>query len=590
MFSTSREKVFSLENNIGVEYEFRKNSGLKLTSLIGIGPNGPRYSIKHICNFWPEVVRLVQTKESSSGTTELSAEIILHFSEGDENNKSKPTLVPLKPLDRVDWANDVDIRCALNPAGGNAGVHIANIVRHFCHIIKTKNMAVKKTILDRIGTHNIDKVSVFFTGDKLIWPENLNEEDRPEVGWEPLLNTRLAVDPNISEQDAEAGMMRIINLSLESGRIIFTFNLLNVMREAFIASGKIPRSMVFIYGLTGMKKTTYTNFQSHIYNRDKSLEPPPRLNSSIPAAVKILYERSDCVIVLDDLYPSQDSGTRRQQEKLFFEIVRIIGDGVEPARMRGQQVAKAPPRCGVLSTGEYYTGFGSNASRLFPVKMSVPIDNEKLTACQQEPLMLSTFYNYFIQWYITNFDKVCGLLKEWLDAYLSTKTGIHDRLQETQFFLEAAYKIFLTYRIDKGFITPEVAQEQYSSFYQQLRAIVREQNARAGQGNTIELDIDYLALIRKLYQDKQFSLVKNVKDFEAREHDGIIHKDHLYLRRDRLLKKIRVYEPSAEFDDVLENLKMQQAIKTGRQSDSRQLHGGRRNLRFYVVKLSKLTQ
>jgi len=568
----------TIEINYNKIYNFASSTGLELISLGKPTEEGERNKTsRYIGNFWPDVVS--QVNVNNNGIVTPYVKIVPIFRNGSKGNSIE---ILLKGLEKYDWPNEGDLRCALNPEAPKAGIHIANIIRYQCHDAKVETT----TSLDRLGTHIVEGVPVFNKGDGLIWPEGLDAQ--PSVKWNPLPNTKLVVDSNISERDAEAGMMRIINLSQESGRVIFSFNLLNVMREAFISSGKTPRSMIFIYGQTGMKKTTYTNHQSHIYNRDKPLESPPRLNSSTPAAVKILYEKSDCVVVLDDLYPAQDSDSRRQQEKLFFEIVRIVGDGIEPARMRGHQVAKSPPRCGVLSTGEYYTGVGSNASRLFPVKLSVPIDNDKLTACQQEPLMLSTFYNYFIQWYITNYDKVCGLLKEWLDTYLNTKTGVHDRLQETQFFLEAAYKIFLTYRIDKGFITSDIAQEQYNSFYQQIRAIVKEQNARADQGNAIKLDIDYLAIIRKLYHDKQFALVRSVKDFEAREHDGVIHKDHLYLRRDGLLKKIRVYEPSAEFDDALENLKMHQAIKTGRLSDSKQLHGGRRNLRFYAIKLGKL--
>jgi len=567
-------------------YKFQPEKGFTLVTLremVVFGKKTEEFyeELKCIANFWVHVVNQVEV--NNNGIIDLFAEVILIFADGSEDGtKSEPMVIPLKDLEKRNWANDIDLRCFLYPDVAKAGEYIANMIRTSCYKAPQK----KTTVIDRLGTHTIEGVPVFCKGDGLIWPAGL--ENKPSVKWSPIPNNRLAIDPNCSERDAEVGMMRIIDLSLESGRIIFAFNMLNVMREAFIASGKTPRSMVFVHGLTGMKKTTYTNFQSHIYNRDKPLESPPRLNSSIPAAVKILYEKSDCVIVLDDLYPAQDSESRRQQEKLFFEIARIIGDGVEPARMRGQQVAKAPSRCGVLSTGEYYTGIGSNASRLFPVKMSVPIDNDKLTACQKEPLILSTFYNYFIQWYITNYDKICGLLKEWLDAYLNTKSSVHDRLQETQFFLEAAYKIFLTYRIDKGFITPEVAQEQYNSFYHQLRAIVKEQNVRASRNKNIKLDIDYLALIRKLYHDKQFALVRSAKDFEAKAHDGIIHKDHIYFRRDRLLKKLRVYEPSAEFDDALENLKMQQAIKTGRHSDSKQLHGGKHNPRLYAIKLAKL--
>jgi hypothetical protein len=362
---------------------------------------------------------------------------------------------------------------------------------------------------------------------------------------------------------------------------------LNVMREAFIIVGVTPRCCVFVHGPTGNKKTTYAAFMTQIYNRDKPLEPLARLNASIPAAVKLLYEKSDCVVVLDDLFPAKDSEIHRKQEKTFLEITRIVADGAEPARMRGQKVAKAPPRCGVLFTGEYYVSTGSDAARSLPVKMTTPIDNDKLTDCQREPLVLSTFYHYFIAWYITNFYKICGLLKKWMEEYLSIKSDIHPRLEETQFCLVAAFKLFLTYREDKNFISREAVLDQYNSFHAALRAIVREQHSRVNQGIGGECkQIDYLLIIRTLYHEGRFRLAGTVKDFEPKEHDGIVHKDHIYFRQPKLMARIRVFEPSAEFDDALKNLEARQALTQGKNNKSRKISGI--SLRFYAIKLEKL--
>ena len=479
--------------------------------------------------------------------------------------------------------DDADIRCSLNPDVPKVNEHLTNIVRSFCHDTKVE----KTTVIDSLGTHIVEGIPLFFAGDRVIWSAGLEEEKRPKISWKSLHDTRLVIDPSYSEQEADEGMEQIIDLSHEVGRSIFALKTMNIFREAFMKSGITPRSIVFVHGLTGVKKTTYSNFQSHIYNRDQILESPPRFNASIPAAVNLLYEKNDCVVVYDDLFPAQDRSIHKHQEKVLLEITRVIGDGIEPARMRGHKVAKKPPRCGVLFTGEYSIGGGSDAARMLPIKMTVPIDNDALSACQREPLMLSTFYHNFIEWYITNFDKVCRLLKEWISAYRNTKTGVHDRLQETQFLLEAAYKLYLTYRTEKGFIAKEDALELYQSFYQQLRHNIKEQNARVERSQGVANDFDYLALLRTMCSERRFSLVQNIKDFEAKEHDGVIHKDHLYIRRDNLMKKIKLYEPSADFDDILKRLKDQRALKTGKNSNSRQLGGGR-GMRFYAIKIEKL--
>jgi len=558
-------------------YTFTSDAGLELVTLGKPNEDGDcTERTKYIANFWPEVINRVELK-TSEGVVTL-AKLKLVFTDGAEDEEFT---VPLQDLDKLCWP-EIDLRCIPSPDVPKANEHIASIIRSECFEATLEKMGN----IDRLGTHIADDIPVFNRGDMLIWPEGL--ANPPAVKWKPDPNFRLAVDPNYSERKADAGMLRIIDLSHETGRFVFSFNILNVLREAFVRAGVVPRCILYIYGFTGIKKTTFTNFQSHIYNRDKPLEPPTRFNASVAAAVKLLYEKSDCAVLMDDIYRAEDKEIHRQQEKTLLEITRVAGDGIEPARMRGQRVAKAPPRCGVLFIGEYCIGKGSDAARMLPIKMTIPVDNDKLSACQREPLMLSTFYDYFIKWYISNFDNICELLKEWVAVYRSTKTGIHDRLQETQFCLEAAYKLYLTYRMEKDFISEADSLDEYDSFYNQLRTHIVKQNDRVNQVTKINPNVNYLAMISTMFRTKRFQLVESVKDFVVKEHDGIIHKEHLYLRSDKLMKRIRTIESAAEFDEVLDCLKKHNALKTGPNSNSRQIHGCRRSLRFYVIKLAML--
>ena len=370
--------MYSLNINDDQRYEFCEDKGLEIISGKYNAKGEYVRTAKFIANFRVEVINLVEMRESDSGVITPLVKLILIFANGDE---SEPVTLPLKTLSKVDWANDVDIRCLLNPDAGKANEHIANIIRLLCNGAETE----KATTIDRLGTNVADGVPAYNWGDQITWPENLG--NKPNVKWKP---------------------------------------------------------------------------------------------------------------------------------------------------------------------------------------------------------MLSTFYYYFIRWYISNFDSICELLKEWATVYRSIKTGIHDRLQETQFCLEAAYKLYLTYRREKGFISKTESLDDYDSFYNQLRALIVEQNDRVNQVTRANPDINYLTIISTIYRTKRFKLVESVKDFEAKEHDGIIHKEHLYLRRDKLIKRIRAVEPTADFDEVLTSLKKQDALKTGSKSNSRQIHGGRNNLRFYVIKLSKL--
>jgi len=119
-------------------------------------------------------------------------------------------------------------------------------------------------------------------------------------------------------------------------------------------------------------------------------------------------------------------------------------------------VARKAAKSGVLFTGEYLIGNGSNAARLLPVEMTEPTNLERLRLLTKgKPLLLSTFYFYFIKWYIGNYHVILDFLKTWHATYSGLDMGVHLRLQETHFYLNTAYALFLQYLFDKSFISEE---------------------------------------------------------------------------------------------------------------------------------------
>jgi hypothetical protein len=342
-----------------------------------------------------------------------------------------------------------------------------------------------------------------------------------------------------------------------------------------------------VVGKTGEKKTTYTAFQTQLYDRDKSIEEPLRLNASIPAAEAILFQMRDCTRVLDDLFPTEGD-TKRHQEKTLTELTRIIGDKSGRARMSGNEVVTKEPQCGVIVTGEYLVGTGSTAARLLPVKFTNPIDHVKLSECQREPLVLSTFYRYYITWYIENYYEIQDLLATWLLESRRVNLGVHARLQESLFCLESAYKLFLHYCVAKGFASLETAKAQHSSFRKLLLDMVRQQDKRVNQQGKSEADKpEYLKIIGTLYNGKSIRLADSAERFKSK-HDGLIYYDCLCIPGAKLMEKVRAFVPAAKLDDIIDELLAQKALKIVNDKDRTvQIHGcgGRR---FYAVKLKKL--
>lgn len=565
------------------KYYIFSNKGLELKSITGKEIKTEK--TKFISNFVPIIDKklLVEGKDNSSNWVEFK----ILFSDGSESEKFK---IPLNLLETIKWADEMNARCFLNPDISKAKEHIASVIRLQCsqQEISTETM----TIIDTIGGHKIGNTFLFHAGNELIWSDNLKVEKRPKVFFQPISNKRLVVDESYSEEDADVAMRKIIGACPEAGQILIALNLLCLQWSAFEEIGITPKCNVFLYGLSGVKKTTYASFVTQLFNRDKILERPERFNASIPAVVELMKNVRHGVLVLDDLYPADNPEIYRHQEKTLLEITRIVADGIEPARMRGKKVLKNPPQCGMLFTGEYYVGSGSDAARLFPVEIKTPISSEKLTECQREPLALSTFYRFYLRWYVTKYNEIVDYLKIMKQEYLKVTENnkIHARISEVQFCLESAYKLYLSYREEKKFTTKEELHEEYMKFYIQLKDIAVRQNERSknSKGNDMKCQIDYLEIIKKILHNQEFVIVKKPSDFDDKEHDGVLHKDFIYFRKEKLLKKMQRYYKNAISEDIVYCLEKKGALKRGSGTSTVQLYGAGKGLRFYAIKREKL--
>lgn len=531
-----------------------------------------------ISNFSPEVLAVVNIYSDPKAEPVAYVKLRLLFG---NNQRSEEFLELLSCLESTKWL-DKDIRCRLHPevSQGKSNRYLMDCVRSALPTAPVE----KLYRINQLGVHLIEDEPVFCTGRGLLRsPAGKKNSSNVELEKIPF---NLDIDLNITEKEAVAGMLELISLCPNAGRVISTYSLLNLMRKVYEAAWKSPCCSLFLYGLTGTKKTTISTFLTQVYNRDRGIACPPRLNSSIAAAVAIIYEKRDCVVVLDDLFPAESNDIRQKQEETLFEITRIIADGIEPGRMRGKQVAKAPPTCGVLFTGEYLIGTGSTAARLLPVEMT-PIDGEKLKQFQDKPLVVSTFYYYFIKWFISNYHAIADLLKQWLEIYRGVRLGVHDRLQETHYFLNTTYALLLQYCYEIDIISEQEVKSLHSSFLSLLTGLVQAQDERVKQTNFSEPNtLDFLARIRTMYQDGRFHLADNAKQFTS-VHDGLIHDGCLCLRGENFRKKVCTSLLSTNYDEVLDALEAQGALKRGKDKRTIQIYGTN-GKRFYAIPLETL--
>jgi hypothetical protein len=228
------------------------------------------------------------------------------------------------------------------------------------------------------------------------------------------------------------------------------------------------------------KKTTTSSFLTQIYNRAKGIDKPKRLNGSIAGAEALLFEKIDCIEVLDDLFPSDFRDIKSKQEKTLEDVTRIIADGVSRLVMGNKNAGKTPTSGGMF-TGEYLVGKGSTGARLLPVELWPHPDSEQLKTFQDKPLFVGNFYFNFISWYVVNYDGIQEELKKWWAGYMKERITEHDRLNEQHFQMNSAYAMFMQYLYDREFITEEEAQALHTRFQELLTLLVQVQQERADQ-------------------------------------------------------------------------------------------------------------
>ena len=499
-----------------------------------------------------------------------------------KNGSDTEATVPLSDLNRVDWFK-IDHRCLTNSEYRRARGYIADTIR-----AGVSNVPVEKRyVLDRTGIHHIGDSIVFVAGNQVITQSSAPEIDTPFKLEE--LPFRLDIDEKLDRNVAIDGMMRLISLSPEIGPVLVAHTISGIIRAAFKEAGMTPCAVLVIVGKSGMLKSHYVPHLVQLYNRADGIGPVTRFNSTKRFIEDTLYEHSECTAVLDDLHTAESRGIKRQNEDTAEEIIRRIADDTGRGRMDGRAQVQRSFRGNAVFIGEYSIGKASTIPRALIANITKPPNGAILDEYQRsQPLLVSTFYYHFIQWYVDHFEEI----RDSIDARLTqlrratASSTTHGRLRDTQFYLEISYMVLLEFCKESGFCSEEDAKDTYQSFSTQLRTLVQAQEARFKESIEVKT-INYLDLIRDLYKQGAFHLAKDAENFKPEKHDGLIYYDCLCLRGKRLEKKLLSFTPSLSFVDCISYLLSKGALKLVESKNTVQVNGTG-GKRFYAIKLHKL--
>lgn len=535
---------------------------------------------KPVCNFIPKVVRVSKCSDDS-GTTATFIELELDFG----NNSCIKTEINVDDIDRVDWQK-IDMRCILNSNYKNARKHIANCIRAQ---LGDREKFVELPLFSHLGINRYGENKVaFVAGNEVIFPpsEQLQET---EYGVIPT-GFRLDVDDTITKEDAAKGMLKLMLLSSEIGSITVAYAASGIIRAAFSEVGFTPETVLAIVGASGLLKSHYVPCIAQIYNRKDRIAPQARFNSSKNYLENELYRHRECSVIIDDMNAGETVESIRRAVDKGIEITRQVGDDTGRGKMRGNTSEIHRFYGNAIFIGEDHFGEGSTIPRLLTARITAAPDGRILDHYQRsKPLLVSTFYYYFIKSYVENYYGVCKFIKKHLDEFRSSENegGTHPRFRDTKFFLWVSYSIFLRFCVECLPEFGECEKEYFDSFKNRLCEIIDDNQkwfSEADQGNN---GVDVLKIIKKRYSNEKLKLAENPESFNDCLHDGLIYDKCLCLRRTALERIIREKAPGLRINEAVDQLFCRGALRCCQDKHTIQIYSCG-SKRFYSIPLDFL--
>ncbi len=452
-----------------------------------------------------------------------------------------------------------------------------------------KPRGLKQHKPEKIGINRLGDEIVYVAGDRVITRSSATGL-KFEINLE-MHPFRMDIDTKLSPNQTFEGMRELICLSPEIGRVLIAHVMSGLIRAAFKEVGFTPCTVLIVTGESGMLKSHYVPQITQLYNRKDGISVDSRFNSTQRFIEDTISTHDECTVVIDDLHTAAAKSIKRNNEITAEEILRRISDDIGRGHKEGDLTVQKKFGSNVVFIGEYIIGRESTMPRALVVSLTQKIDGVVLDKYQRkQPLLVSTFYYYFLQWYVDNFKDIC----EWIDERLTqfrkatANSYLHGRLLDTQFYLEISYMLFLEFCKDSGFISEEDALDEYDDFRNQVYRLIHEQQNRYESGKSKAENIDYLKIIRKLYQKGKFELADNATAYRPKKHDGLIYYECLCLRRKSLERRLLKILPDVKIDEVIDSLVKRHALKLVKDKRTVKISKLDKSIgaqRFYAIKL-----
>lgn len=281
-----------------------------------------------------------------------------------------------------------------------------------------------------------------------------------------------------------------INLSLETLNLAkhdITIPLLSMTYLAplvgLIAEGnRTPNFVLWVYGLTGSRKTSVSLAFLNHYGNFSSNIPPASFKDTANAIELKAHTLKDSLLLIDDYHPNIDGSDARKLASTAERILRMYGDRVGRSRMRADTTLNKTykPRGMAIVTGEDLPKGASSTARYIGIEIKRDdIDLEILSKLQKEHKKLAEAMAIYIDWISKNIERVQSFIDEKFDELKVKykKETTHGRINDAVIWLSVSFELLLTFLYEYMFICDDKFKKLRLSNEHVIKNILKNQEA-----------------------------------------------------------------------------------------------------------------
>lgn len=221
---------------------------------------------------------------------------------------------------------------------------------------------------------------------------------------------------NLSSREAFGWFIRATEMSNNLSKTVplLMYNALSLNTTLFELAGHSYEFVTNIVGRTGSLKTTIAKIIFSVFNITTAKQGASMKDTVASMELK-MFDFKDCALLVDDVFPAENSEDRKRLSILVSSIMRAIGDRNAKARVKSNMDRQKtyPPRGGVVLTSEIMLGTRSDLARSLVIEVDQnTYDREVVTDLQQNLVNLSTHWYHFIEWCAYNFDRIVSIVHD----------------------------------------------------------------------------------------------------------------------------------------------------------------------------------